>query len=192
MESFRRDLTNWHLSHPAYAQRRLVLGSGSPCAATVFVGEAPGQQEETMGMPFVGKAGKNLDELLALAGIDRAACYITNVVKVRPTRLSPAGRTVNRPPTASEVADFLPWLTRELALVAPRRIVLLGNVPLKAFFGQAASVGQMHGRVTFYRETPMFSLYHPASLIYNRALRPVYETDVRSLGAWIRAQEESL
>ncbi|MDO4741329.1 MAG: uracil-DNA glycosylase, partial [Eubacteriales bacterium] len=80
----------------------LVFGEGDVGAGLLLIGEAPGEQEVAQGRPFVGKAGKNLDELLALAGLERGALYITNAVKIRPTKLSAAGRVVNRPPTKEE------------------------------------------------------------------------------------------
>lgn len=167
----------------------LVFGEGDPQAETVLIGEAPGEQEALQGRPFVGKAGKNLDELLELAGLDRKSLYITNTVKIRPTKISPAGRTVNRPPTKEEIELFLPWLKKEIALIAPRRIVTLGNVPLKALLGPKVTIGELHGRFTDWQGMPLYPLYHPASIIYNRALKPVYEEDVRRLGGLIRGEE---
>jgi len=169
--------------------RSLVFGEGRADAKTVLIGEAPGEQEALQGRPFVGKAGKNLDELLELAGLERDSLYITNTVKFRPTKLSAAGRTVNRPPSKEEIELFLPWLKKELALIAPKRIVTLGNVPLKALLGSKMTIGEMHGRYTDWQGVPLWPLYHPASLIYNRALRPVYEQDVRLLGESIRKED---
>ena len=137
----------------------------------------------------MGKAGKNLDELLGLAGIDRESVYITNVVKIRPTRVSDAGRTVNRAPTREEIELFLPWLRKELAGVAMRRVVTLGNVPLKALLGAKATIGEAHGQRLEWNGIPLWPMYHPASIIYNRALRPVYEEDIRRLGEVIRRED---
>ena len=92
----------------------LVHGEGAPEARVMLVGEAPGEQETLQGRPFVGKAGKNLNEFLELAGLRREELYVTNAVKFRPTKLSAAGRIVNRPPTREEVQLFLPWLRREI------------------------------------------------------------------------------
>lgn len=169
--------------------RALVFGEGDPGAKTVLIGEAPGEQEALQGRPFVGKAGKNLNELLEIAGLERQSMYITNTVKFRPTRISDAGRVVNRPPTREEIELFLPWLKKEIALIAPKRIVTLGNVPLKALIGKAATIGEMHGQYVLWQDVPVYPLYHPASLIYNRALRPVYEEDVRRLGDLIRKED---
>ena len=88
----------------------------------MLVGEAPGEQEALEGRPFVGKAGRNLAGFLEALGLRRSEIYITNVVKVRPTRVSPAGRVVNRPPSREEKALFTPWLMREVAVVRPSRL----------------------------------------------------------------------
>ena len=166
----------------------LVHGEGEIGARVMLVGEAPGEQETLMGRPFVGKAGKNLDEFLELAGLERSQLYVTNAVKFRPTKRSAAGRTVNRPPTREEVSLFLPWLRREIELVAPEVIVTLGNVPLRALTGPKSVIGDVHGAFQDADGLRLYPMYHPASLIYNPALRPVYAEDIRRLSAHLRAE----
>ena len=166
----------------------LVHGEGEIGARVMLVGEAPGEQETLMGRPFVGKAGKNLDEFLELAGLERSQLYVTNAVKFRPTKRSAAGRTVNRPPTREEVSLFLPWLRREIELVAPEVIVTLGNVPLRALTGPKAVIGDVHGAFQNADGLRLYPMYHPASLIYNPALREVYVEDIRRLSAHLRAE----
>ena len=166
----------------------LVHGEGEIGARVMLVGEAPGEQETLQGRPFVGKAGKNLDEFLELAGLARSQLYVTNAVKFRPTKRSAAGRTVNRPPTREEVSLFLPWLRREIELVAPEVIVTLGNVPLRALTGPKAVIGDVHGAFQDADGLRLYPMYHPASLIYNPALRPVYAEDIRRLSAHLRAE----
>ena len=163
----------------------LVHGEGDPGARVMLVGEAPGEQETLQRRPFVGKAGKNLDEFLELAGIDRRELYVSNAVKFRPTKLSAAGRVVNRPPTREEVKLFLPWLKREIALVAPEVVVSLGNVPLRALLGPRCVIGDVHGQFQDAEGVRLYPMYHPASLIYNPSLRAVYAEDVRRLAAWL-------
>ena len=186
MEKLRGDMTAFVNSLYEEERKVLVFGEGSVGAPVMMIGEAPGEQESLQGRPFVGKAGKNLDELLELSGIDRGELYITNAVKFRPTKRSAAGNWVNRAPTREEVELFLPFLKRELQLVGPELIVTLGNTPLKALLGPKATIGEVHGRMLQWGETALYPLYHPASLIYNRSLRPVYEADVRRLGEWMR------
>ena len=164
----------------------LVHGEGRPGARVMLVGEAPGEQETLQRRPFVGKAGKNLDEFLELAGIDRDELYVSNTVKFRPTKISAAGRVVNRPPTREEVKLFLPWLKREIALVAPEVVVTLGNVPLKALIGARTVIGDVHGQFQALEGARLYPMYHPASLIYNPALRPIYAEHIHRLADWLR------
>ena len=117
----------------------LVFGEGDPKARLVLIGEAPGEQETIAGRPFVGKAGKNLDEFLALSGLKREELYITNTVKFRPTRRSSAGNWVNRPPTQEEVKLCLPFLLRELDSLTPA-VIATRSAPLKPSFGRSSGV----------------------------------------------------
>ena len=167
----------------------LVHGEGSIGARVMLIGEAPGQQETLQRRPFVGKAGKNLDEFLQLAEIDRSQLYVSNTVKFRPTKISPAGRVVNRPPTREEIALFLPWLRREIDLVAPHVIVTLGNVPLKALLGAKAVIGDVHGSMQLSEGLRIYPMYHPASMIYNPSLRSVYADDIRRLACILRENQ---
>ena len=164
-------------------ENALVFGEGPKHAKLMLIGEAPGEQETLQGRPFVGKAGQNLDHFLALAGLSREEIYISNAVKLRPTKTGKTGRLSNRPPSKDEIALFRPWLMREIEEVAPGMIATLGNVPLRAVTGRSLSIGEVHGQVLDAGETglPLFALYHPASLIYNRSLTDVYEQDVRAL-----------
>ena len=136
----------------------------------------------------MGKAGKNLDAFLELAGIPRSALYVSNTVKFRPTKVSPAGRTVNRPPTQEEVSLFLPWLKREIELVNPRCVITLGNVPLKALMGRQSVIGALHGRFAEQDGRLLYPMYHPASVIYNPSLKDVYRQDVERFGRWYRGE----
>ncbi|MEA4928847.1 MAG: uracil-DNA glycosylase [Candidatus Limiplasma sp.] len=169
----------------------LVFGEGCDQAPPLMlIGEAPGEQEARQGRPFVGKAGQNLSAFVQVLGLPREALYITNVVKFRPKRISPTGRTVNRPPARQEIAFFTPWLYREIALVRPRALVTLGNVALHAFMAPERMIGDCHGQ-WIQIEVPvadageevyaLFPLYHPASVIYNRALLSVYQRDLELL-----------
>ena len=166
-------------------KKTLVFGDGDIHARVMMIGEAPGEQESLQLKPFVGKAGKNLDEFLQLTGLVRADLYISNTVKFRPTKISKANRVVNRPPTKEEVQIFLPWLKQEIERVAPEVIVTLGNVPLKALTGNASVIGQMHGKFIDLEGRKLYPIYHPASLIYNRALTETYKNDLLMLKAWL-------
>lgn len=159
----------------------LVYGEGSVGARVMLIGEAPGEQETLKRRPFVGKAGKNLDEFLELAKLKRSELYVTNTVKFRPTRVSNAGRTVNRAPTQEEIALFYPFLLREIELVKPEYVVTLGNVPLQTLTDRKNVIGAVHGQTIEKHGFTLYPMYHPASLIYNPSLREVYRADVLRL-----------
>jgi len=167
--------------------RTLVFGEGAAGARLMLIGEAPGEQEILAGRPFVGKAGKNLDQFLDAVRLERSQLYITNAVKVRPTKVSAKGRISNRPPNREEITLFRPWLEREIALVKPGAIATLGNVALFAVTGKALRIGQVHGRwLEAEGMPPIFPLYHPASVIYNPSLSARYADDLRVLSLGIR------
>ncbi len=171
-----------------YNDRKLVFGEGKTDGGIMLIGEAPGGEEEKMGRPFVGKAGKNLDEFIELAGLKREDLYITNVVKFRPTSISEkTGRNVNRTPSREEIEDFVPLLKNEISTYKPYLIVTLGNVPLKAVTGNnRLSIGDCHGKIMQLEGLNIYPLYHPASVIYNRNLKNVYASDVKNIKEYIK------
>jgi DNA polymerase len=156
---------------PCETASRMVPGEGSPSASVMFVGEAPGATEDAMGRPFVGRAGRLLDELLGAAGLAREEVWITNVVKARPPR--------NRDPRAAEIAHWMPFLERELEVIRPRLVVPLGRHALR-HFAPGAQIAAVHGRLL---DGWLFPLYHPAAAIYNPALRETLFEDARALHA---------
>jgi uracil-DNA glycosylase len=162
---------------PCATATRMVPGEGSPDAEVMFVGEAPGANEDRLGRPFVGRAGMLLEELLAAAGLAREDVWITNVVKARPPK--------NRDPKAGEVAHCMPWLELEVELIRPRVIVPLGRHALK-HFAPAAKIAEVHGRLVDGR---LFPLYHPAAAMYNQSLRATLFDDARALGLILRDGE---
>ena len=146
MEKFRAELAAFVAGVYEGEKKLLVFGEGPIGARVLLVGEAPGEQESLQGRPFVGRAGKNLDHFLEVAGLSRRELYVTNLVKFRPTKISPAGRLVNRTPTQEEIRLFQPWLLREIAMIRPECVVTLGNVPLRALAGNECVIGAAHGR----------------------------------------------
>src|SRR3954470_546184 len=151
-----------------------VPGEGSPAAEVVIVGEAPGATEDAEGRPFVGRAGRLLDEVLVEAGLARGDVWITNVVKARPPG--------NRDPRADEVAHHWPWLERQLAVIEPALVVPLGRGALKRF-APAASIGEVHGTRLEAGGRALFPLYHPAAALHNPRLLPTLHEDARRLAA---------
>ena len=173
-----------------YKDKAPVFGLGPVNARIALIGEAPGADEEKQGMPFVGKAGKNLTELLDTIGIKRDEVYITNTVKIRPTKISPkTGNNLNRAPNSNEIAFFRPFLLKELEIIAPEYIVTLGNVALNAVSAKKVSIGDCHGSLTdtgLY--TNVFALYHPAAIIYNQSLKETYLEDMNRLSKILKSE----
>ena len=156
---------------------QLVPGDGPGDADVVVVGEAPGAHEDREGRPFVGRAGKLLDEVLVEAGLSRAAVYVTNVVKARPPG--------NRDPKADEVAHHLPWLEAELALLPGALVVPLGRHALR-HFDPALKISDVHGKEVSAGGRRIFPLYHPAAALHNPGLRETLHDDARKLGEALR------
>ncbi len=181
LQKYRDECTKFFMDLYPEQQKIMVFGEGKLEPEIMMIGEAPGEMETLQGRPFVGKAGKNLDEFLQLSGLSRGEMYISNAVKFRPTKVSATGRLSNRPPTREEIKLSLPWLIREIDLVKPKRIVTLGNVPLKALLGQNMAIGKIHGQWLSLNGVPLYPLYHPASIIYNRSLNDIYIEDVTRL-----------
>lgn len=193
MEQFRKKCSSFFGDLWPAEEKPLVFGEGCrEHPPVMLIGEAPGEQESLLGRPFVGKAGKNLDGFLAAVGLRREELYITNVVKVRPTRISPKGRVANRPPNREELALFTPYLLEEILLVQPAMLVTLGNTALQALLGREATIGACHGQViacsVHGQAFPLFPLYHPASIIYNRSLTETYQEDLHRLRAAVDTQ----
>ena len=141
-------------------------------AHVMFVGEAPGASEDEQGLPFVGRAGKLLDQLLEEAGLVRDEVFITNVVKARPPG--------NRDPKAAEVAHHLPWLERQLALVAPSVVIPLGRHAL-AHFAPGRKITEVHGELIADGDRRLVPWLHPAAALRSRDLRETLLQDARAL-----------
>ena len=167
--------------------KEIVLGDGNLNSTIMLIGEAPGAKEVELKKPFVGQAGKQLQEFLDILELDRDKLYVTNTVKFRPTGKSRrTGSEVNRAPSKSEINHFKKYLFEEIDIIRPEVIVTLGNVPLRAVTGlENAKIGDFHGKKTKViisnSEYILFPLYHPASVIYNRSLKEEYIGDVRNL-----------
>jgi DNA polymerase len=169
----------------------MVFGEGPSGAPVMLIGEAPGAEETRLSRPFVGRAGKNLDEFLDTVGLKRADIYITNVVKFRPCKTSARGTLSNRPPDKDEIACMQPLLLREIEAVRPRIVVTLGNVPLKCLAGISSTIGALHAAPAaanaLSHRFMLFPLYHPASIIYNPSLKVVYAQDLIKLNKLLDA-----
>lgn len=155
---------------------KAVPGAGDPDADVVFIGEAPGKQEDKQGLPFVGRAGKLLDEFLEILDLNREEVFIANVIKHRPEN--------NRDPKKQEIEACSPYLDRQLKVIDPKVIVTLGNFGLEYVLDKKG-ISQLHGETYQHelagRVRKIFPMYHPAASIYNRDLRPTLEKDFRKL-----------
>ena len=141
----------------ASSRTRVVAGQRPAGARVLLVGEAPGKAEDEQGVPFVGRSGQLLDELLAKAGLARADVAVANVLKCRPPG--------NRKPRRAEVARCRPWLERQIQLVNPAVLVALGGTAAEWFFGPGARITALRGQVSAYDGRPLLVTYHPSAAI---------------------------
>lgn len=160
---------------------QLVMGSGSPDAEIVLIGEAPGKKEDETGVPFVGAAGHFLEQMLEVAKLSRSDIYITNIVKYRPPS--------NRDPSKAEKATFLPYLLRELEIINPKAVITLGRHSME-YFLSGAKIGEIHGQLQQVmidgRNFTIAPLYHPAAALYNGSLRQTLIDDFLSVTSVIK------
>ncbi len=164
---------------------QLVMGDGNADADIVFIGEAPGKNEDEKGVPFVGAAGKFLDEMLAAAAMKRSDVYITNIVKYRPPN--------NRDPEPEEKREFWPYLMRQLEIIQPKVVVTLGRHSGAAFIPDIhISRDHGHARTVRYHdyEFLVIPLYHPAAALYNGSMRQVLIDDFLRVPQTIKHWED--
>ena len=170
----------------AYKDKDIVLGNGNVDSPIILIGEAPGAKEVEQRKPFVGQAGKYLNEFLTTLEIKREKVYITNIVKYRPTKESAkTGKLINRPPTEKEIEKFVDFLFAEICIIDPEVLVTLGNTPLKGIFQNDVKIGDVHGEMLQAeidrKPYKVFPLYHPAAILYKRDLKDTYLKDLRIL-----------
>jgi uracil-DNA glycosylase len=158
-----------------------VPGDGSSEARIMFVGEGPGSQEDREGIPFVGAAGRFLNELLAAIGLDRREVFITNVVKCRPPK--------NRDPEEGEKKACLPYLRRQVSLIRPAIICTLGNHALRTLVGGNPFISHVHGSFFTKGDYTFFATYHPAAALYNQKLKTTLLEDFAALRKHVKEHE---
>jgi uracil-DNA glycosylase family 4 len=162
--------------HLVAFRHQVVFGVGNPDAELMFVGEAPGADEDLRGEPFVGRAGELLTRIIQTMGFSRAEVYIANVLKCRPD--VPPGKSGNRPPTAEEMATCLPYLREQIALIRPKLMVALGGVAMRGLFGVDQPMKSLRGRWHQFAGIPVMPTFHPSYLLRNQSLtekRKVWE-----------------
>ena len=160
---------------------KVVPGEGNPEAEMVFIGEAPGYFEDQQGRPFVGQAGKFLDELLAKVGLSRDEVYILNIIKCRPPQ--------NRDPLPEEISACSPWLDKQLFLLHPRLIITLGRYSLNHFLPHE-SISKVHGKPKRIGNTIYYPMYHPAAALHQARMREIIEEDFKILPSVLKSSNK--
>ena len=158
------------------SRTQVVFGVGNPDAELMFVGEAPGEDEDLKGEPFVGKAGELLTKIIVAMAFRREDIYIANILKCRPDM--PEGESGNRKPRPSEMEMCLPYLRQQIEIIRPRAIVALGATAMLGLKGDSSPMGKLRGRWHEFDGIPLMATYHPAYLLRNQSLgekRKVWE-----------------
>jgi len=158
----------------------IVPGEGNPNADIVFIGEAPGRNEDLTGKPFIGAAGKLLNQLLEGIGLKRDDVFITSIVKFRPPN--------NRDPKPSEKEESWPYLLRQLRVIQPKLVVTLGRHSM-GYFVPNQTIAQVHGKLVEGGEWPVLPVYHPAAALYNRTTLAVLQEDFAALAVTLKKLE---
>jgi uracil-DNA glycosylase len=153
--------------HLASSRTQTVFGVGNPDAELMFIGEAPGVDEDKQGEPFVGRAGQLLTRIIETMGLARKEVYIANILKCRPDT-SP-GSFGNRPPTPREMQTCRPYLVEQIDIIRPKVLVALGAVAVEGLLGTRGTMRELRGRWHSYNGTPLMITYHPAYLLRNQA-----------------------
>jgi DNA polymerase len=163
-------------AHLASSRKTVVFGVGSPEAELMFVGEAPGADEDEQGEPFVGRAGELLTKIIQATGLQRSEVYIANILKCRPNM--PEQSSGNRKPTPEEMATCIPYLHEQIDLIRPKVLVALGATAVEGLLGKTLGITKLRGNWRIYRGIPLMPTYHPAYLLRNQAVsekRKVWE-----------------
>jgi uracil-DNA glycosylase len=182
LEKIAGDVRGCPLCKLARTRKNAVPGEGQISAKIMFIGEAPGRSEDEKGKPFVGAAGRILDNVLKNAGIERSQVFITNIVKCRPPN--------NRVPEEDELIACRPYLDRQIALIKPKVICILGRTAYSSILG-GNSITANRGKIVERSGQKYFSTFHPAAVIYNKSLRSRLEDDLKKLAEEINKEEEN-
>src|SRR3989338_2881780 len=173
LERVRADLGDCQRCQLAPHRRTIVFGAGNPRAELVFVGEAPGADEDAQGLPFVGRAGQLLTHWIESLKMKREDVYICNVIKCRPPG--------NRSPEREEIETCSPFLLRQLDVIRPRLICCLGSVALQTLLGKAVAITRVRGQFYDYPGTKLFATFHPAYLLRNPNANRQVQEDLRKI-----------
>ena len=184
LESIKKEVIQCVLCGLSITRKNAVPGSGSINRKIILIGEAPGKNEDETGSPFVGSAGKILDQALIDARIERKEIYITNVVKCRPPN--------NRVPTDEEIRICTSeYLKKEIDIISPKIICILGATALKSLLG-LKSMTPYRGKIVKRPPLKYFITYHPAATIYNNKLKQIFFEDIQKLAKIVNAQDQRI
>ncbi|MDO8473910.1 MAG: uracil-DNA glycosylase [Dehalococcoidia bacterium] len=172
LDSLTREIENCHDCELAQLRTRVVPGEGPQNSTVLFIGEAPGFNEDKQGRPFVGAAGQFLQELLASAGLKREQVFIANVVKCRPPD--------NRDPLPDEIQSCKKWLDRQIEIIRPKMIVTLGRYSMARYF-PGETIGKIHGNPRKVNGVMCFPMYHPAAALHQGGLRQTLKDDMAKI-----------
>ena len=179
LDALREACQGCHACQLGETRTNLVFGTGNENAKLMFIGEGPGEQEDLQGIPFVGRAGKLLDDMLAMFDLDRTQVYIANIVKCRPPK--------NRDPLPEERDACYPWLKQQLELVDPRLVVCLGRIAAMRFIDPNYRISREHGQWTERDGRAFTAIYHPAALLRDPRRRPEAFDDMKEIARRLKA-----
>lgn len=161
-----------------------VPGEGNVDADILFIGEAPGAKEDELGRPFVGAAGKFLDELITSIGLSRESVFIANLIKHRPPG--------NRDPLPEEIEAYVPYLEKQIEIIQPKVFVTLGRYSMQYFLGEKLAISKIHGQPKRRNGRVIMPMYHPAAALYSGNLRPVLKADFAKIPKVIELIEQGV
>jgi uracil-DNA glycosylase family 4 len=153
--------------HLVSSRTQTVFGVGNPDAELMFIGEAPGADEDRQGEPFVGRAGQLLTKIIGAMGFEREEVYIANILKCRPDM--PKGAPGNRPPTSGEMETCIPYLTEQIEIIGPKVLVALGATAVEGLLGRRETMSKVRGHWHTYGDTPLMITFHPSYLLRNQS-----------------------
>ena len=182
LETIEKELEGCRLCPLCEARTNIVFGVGNPDAEVMFIGEGPGKQEDLGAEPFIGAAGKYLNELLGIAGLRREEVYIANVVKCRPPG--------NRDPRPEEIEACAPYLRDQVRAIRPEVIVTLGRFATAFILKSDAGISSLRGKVHITGAFSVLPIYHPAAALYDPSKKPIMEHDFQLLGTLLQVRRE--
>ena len=172
-QAFRTEVLDCTKCGLCSTRTQVVFGTGPIQTPLMFVGEAPGEDEDRKGEPFVGRAGQLLTSTLRKLGIERSQVFIANILKCRPPG--------NRTPAPDEMASCMPWLQRQIATIQPKVICGLGNIAVQTLLVTKTGITKLRGRLTQAQGVPFFPTFHPAYILRNMSDLPLFEADIQAV-----------